>query len=279
MSNEPSRQVAQEQMWSSAEQAELWQKEAKRRQKDMAEATQRMLEAAELKPGYRVLDIAAGTGDQSILAARIVGSGGSVVATDLSAAMLNIAAQCVQQEGLTNITTRVMDAQQLALEDNAFDAVICRNGLMFVPHLQQALSEIRRVLKPGGKLTALVWSVPEHNPLFSLLFAIMAKHLREASFGPTGLYSLSNPAVFEQALKEAGFSEIVTQPIPLSLHYVSLDDFLQSSGRRTLSGAAGKLSQQDQQHLMEEIKQALSRFEDAQGFVAPGETLLGVGTK
>src|SRR5215467_6044191 len=108
----------QDSLWSSSETAELWQQDVQRRQRDFAAATYRMLEAAELQPGDRVLDIAAGTGDQSLLAARIVGPSGSILATDISADMLTIAARVAQQEGVTTITTRVMDAQQLDLEDD-----------------------------------------------------------------------------------------------------------------------------------------------------------------
>jgi ubiquinone/menaquinone biosynthesis C-methylase UbiE len=106
MSNEEKGHMPQSSLWSSSEMAERWQQDVQRRRQDMAEATQRMLEAAGLKPGDHVLDIAAGTGDQSILAARIVGPGGSIQATDSSAEMLGIAARVVQQEGLTTITTR-----------------------------------------------------------------------------------------------------------------------------------------------------------------------------
>ncbi len=271
--------MPQSSLWSSSEMAERWQQDVERRRQDMAEATQRMLEAARLKPGDHVLDIAAGTGDQSIFAARIVGPGGSILTTDISAEMLNIAARVVQQEGLTNITTRVMDAEQLDLEDNAFDAVICRLGLMLIPHFQQALREIRRVLKPGGKLAALVWSAPENNPLFSLPLAILSKYARGASSHLPNPFALSDPTVFERELTEAGFYEVITRAIPLQSHYASLDAFLQSTASRLTAGVMGQLSQQEQQQLLGEVRQALSLFEGSHGLVAPAELLLGVGSK
>src|SRR6266478_9500345 len=119
MSNEEQGHLPQRSFWSSSEMAEHWQQDVERRRQDFAEATQRMLESAGLGPGDHVLDIAAGTGDQSILAARRVGPGGSILATDISAEMLNITAHVAKLEGLTAITTRVMDAQQLDLPDNA----------------------------------------------------------------------------------------------------------------------------------------------------------------
>jgi ubiquinone/menaquinone biosynthesis C-methylase UbiE len=94
--------------------------------------------------------VAAGTGEQTILAARRVGSTGSVLATDIAAQMLTVAADAAEQAGLSNVTTRVMDAQRLDVEPESFDAVISRLGLMFVPDLPAALAGIRRALKRGG---------------------------------------------------------------------------------------------------------------------------------
>src|SRR5258706_9394872 len=98
MLNEDKGQMPQGSLWSSPEMADRWQQDAERRRLDFAEATQRMLEAACLGPGDHVLDIAAGTGDQSFFAARMVEPGGSILATDLSAEMLTIAARVAQQE-------------------------------------------------------------------------------------------------------------------------------------------------------------------------------------
>src|SRR5689334_1132467 len=140
MAHEEQGSQPQPGMWRAGE-AEHWQRDLERRQQDFGEPTRRMLEAARLKPGDHVLDIAAGTGDQSLLAARIVGPSGSILATDVSADMLAIATRVFQRAGLTTVTTRVMDAQQLDADDNTFDAVICRLGLMLVPNRQQALSE------------------------------------------------------------------------------------------------------------------------------------------
>jgi len=279
MANEEQGQPPQGSFWSSSENAEHWQQDVERRRHDFAEATERMLEAAGLKPGDHVLDIAAGTGDQSLLAARIVGPDGSILATDISADMLTIATRVVQQEGLTNITTRVMDAEQIDLEDHAFDAVICRLGLMLLPHRELALSEIRRVLKPGGKLAALVWSAPEHNPLWSLPLAIVAHYARGVSSPRPNPFSLSDPTVFERELTEAGFSEVSTRVLPFESHYASLDAFLHSTGSRLIAGVMGQLSQEEQQQLLGEVRQALNQFEGAHGLVAPAELLLGVGSK
>lgn len=279
MPNEEKGQIPQGSLWISSEMAERWQQDVERRRQEFAEVTQRMLEAAGIKPGDHVLDVAAGTGDQSIFAARIVGPSGSILATDISAEMLNIAERVIQQEGLTNITTRVMDAEQLDLEDNAFDAVICRLGLMLIPNQQQALRGIRRVLKPGRKLAALVWSARENNPLFSLPLAIVSKYAKGGSPGGSDPFPLSDATVFERELMKAGFGEVRIRALPFQLHYASLDAFLQSTASRLTAGVMGQLTQQEQQQLLSEVRQALSQFEGSHGLVAPAEMLLGVGSK
>jgi ubiquinone/menaquinone biosynthesis C-methylase UbiE len=277
--SEDKEHMPQHTVWSSSEVAEHWQQDVERRRLDFAEATQRMLEAAGLRPGNHVLDIGAGTGDQSLLVARRVGPDGFVLATDISAEMLNITARVAKLEGLTTITTRVMDAQQLDLQDNAFDAVICRLALMLIPNLKLALREIRRVLKPGGKLAALVWSAPENNPLFALPLAIASKYVRGASSHGPDPFALSDPRVFERELTEADFSEVITRTLPFQSHYASLDAFLQSTASRLTAGVMGQLSHREQQQLLGEVRQALSQFEGSHGLVAPAEFLLGVGSK
>jgi ubiquinone/menaquinone biosynthesis C-methylase UbiE len=244
----------------------------------MGEVTQRMLMAADLKPGMHVLDIAAGTGDQSRMAAQLVGSDGAVLATDISAEMLKVTAQLAQQEGLSNITTRVMDAAQLDLPAQHFDAVISRLGLMLVPERQRALTEIRRVLKPGGKLAALVWSTPELNPLFAVPMATIAKYTGDPFPSIPGPFALADPATFEQALKDAGLRAVTVEAVTLQFRFPSLGVFLQ--GRRNMAaGAIDSLSPSDRQHLMEDIQQALQPFEGPQGLAAAGEMLLGVGLR
>src|SRR5205807_1172454 len=112
----------------------------------------------------RVLDLAAGTGDTTIVAARRVGPGGSVLAVDISAAMLEEAARVAASEGLANVQTLVSDIVSMDLEPGSFDAAISRFGLMFLTDVVEGLHRIRRALKPHARLAAVVWSTAERNP-------------------------------------------------------------------------------------------------------------------
>ncbi len=243
-------------------------------------ATQQMLEAAQLRPGDQVLDIAAGTGDQSQQAARLVGPAGSVLATDISPEMLDVAARLAQQEGLSTITTRAMNAEQLDLADNSYDAVISRLGLMLIGRKQQALTEIRRVLKPEGRLAALVWAKPERNPLFALYITIVAKSLEadEVEEREPDSFSLADAALFASALTEAGFQAVQVQAIALTFHFPSFETLTTWWGP-DYEDALAKLEPEPRQRIQEQVRQAVHQFEGPQGIVAPAELLLGVGMK
>jgi ubiquinone/menaquinone biosynthesis C-methylase UbiE len=278
MSSEEVKQKQPMFSWQSSEEAERWAQQARWRQDLFGEATRLMLEAAELGPGDHILDIAAGTGDQSLLAARKVGPTGAVLATDISAEMLKEAARVAELEGFTNITTQVMNAEQLDLPDQAFDAVICRLGLMLVDHQQKAFREILRVLKPGRKLAALVWSTADRHPLMSVPLAIVAKYVSMPPLSPDP-FSLAGSGVFEQALEEAGFREVNVQPVSIQFRFASVDALFQQIPNNPVMNATKQLNQQDQQRLQEEVRRALSRFEGPEGLVFPAELLLGVGTR
>ena len=115
--------------WDSQEVAERRSRGRARRAELQRPATQMMLDLAEVRTGGRVLDVAAGTGDQTLMAAERVGPTGYVLATDISASMLKLAADAAREAGLTNVETRVMDAENIDLDADSFDAVICQLGL------------------------------------------------------------------------------------------------------------------------------------------------------
>src|SRR5262245_54211330 len=129
--------------WGSKQAADEWQRVAAMRAEFFGPGTERMLDLAATPAGCRCLDVGAGSGDQSRAAAPRAGPAEYVLPTDISAAMLENAASPARQAGLSNVDTRVIDAQRLELDSESFDVVISRFALMLVPDIDKALREIR----------------------------------------------------------------------------------------------------------------------------------------
>jgi ubiquinone/menaquinone biosynthesis C-methylase UbiE len=123
----------------------------------LAEAQAALLALASLAPGQQVLDVACGTGLVAFGAAHAVGPEGRVVGIDLSANMVHSARQRASERQLSNITFTRMDAEVLDLPDSSFDVALCALGLMYMPDPEQAVREMRRILRPGGRLGLAVW--------------------------------------------------------------------------------------------------------------------------
>lgn len=249
------------------------------RQRLYGAATQRMLMAVHLKAGNHVLDIAAGAGDQGRQAARLVGQAGTVLLTDISQEMLHIAAQLAQREELSSVTTRVMNAEQLDLPESSYDAVISRLGLMLIARQAQALSEIQRVLKPGGRFAALVWSAPAHNSLFTLYINTVMDSLKAEELDKwSDPFSLADAAFFARTLTAAGFQQVQIETISITFSFPSFEALTTWWGS-DYDEALARLEPKARQRTQEKIHQAVYRFERPQGIIAPGELLLGTGTK
>jgi ubiquinone/menaquinone biosynthesis C-methylase UbiE len=269
--------------YGSREAAEGWRCSAAERAQRLGLATESMLNLANIAIGSRILDVAAGTGEQTILAARRVGPAGSVLATDIAAKMLKIAAEAALQAGLCNVTTQVMDARQLDVEAESFDAAISRLGLMFVSDLPGALAGIRRALKPGGKLAAIVVSSAEKNRYLALPLEIACRHGRRpaSALDRIGLFSLGSPAVLEAALTKAGFSNVTVQAVPIRRWHPSRAEALQE--RKNACPELGELmvdlSDAERAIAWSEIEQAIGQFEGPSGVEVSGEVLVGAGTK
>ena len=275
MSNAPDRTEANRN-WASPEVAERWASRQARRDQTYGPATEMMLDLVNLQLGDRVLDVAAGTGDQTLLTARRVGPNGYVLATDRSAAMLNGAAEAARKAGLTNIETRVMNAETLELDANSFDAVICRLGLMLFSHPLKALQEIRRVLKPGGKIAALVFSKIEQNPYQGIPLAITLR------FGGTMTphFALGEHRLLRETFQDAGFADIAVHAVSLQRHFASAAEVVRSL-RDTifLREAMANLDDAKRERAWAEIEQQLNGLETPAGIEMPGELLIGLGTK
>lgn len=270
------------QQWEDA--SEAWHRWGPTLEDWLGQATERMLNAAGVVPGARVLDVAAGAGGQTLAAARLVGAGGSVVATDISPTILTYAARAAVEAGLTNVETIEADGEALySLPAGSFDAVICRLGLIYFPDQQRALAGIRRALRDGGRLAAIVFSTPQRNEFFSIPVSIVRDRaqLPPPEPGQPGPFSLGGPGVLQAALSTAGLSDVtvdaVASPVrlPSAAECVRFERESFGALHQMLAGVAAD----ERPAVWDQIEAALTRFETPGGFVGPCELLVGVGTK
>jgi len=185
--------------------------------------SERMLELARIGPGQRVLDIATGIGEPALLAARRVGPAGQVVATDLSARMLDIARERAQALGLTNVAFIEADAERLDFPDGGFDAIVWRWGPSDLSNPSDALATIRRLLRPAGAFAAAVWEAgPRARPLASLANDVA----RDMFALPSDCAAEPTPPTesLESRMRGAGFSKVRAEEVALSLEFASADD-------------------------------------------------------
>jgi len=267
--------------WQAA--AEAWYRWSPTLNRWLGKATEKMLDMAAVSEGHQVLDIAAGAGEQSITAAKRVGASGFVLATDISANILNYAGTMALQEGLYNIGTKVMDGENLIIEDETFDVVISRVGLIYFPDQQKALKEMLRVLKPGGRVAAIVYSTPDKNKFFSLPVSIIRSRAKLPAPlpGQPGPFSLGAEGVIEKAFEDAGFVNIQVERIDSPLLLPSAEDCVQFEKESfgALHQMMSGLTEEEKNSVWQEIEEGLKQFETISGFAGPCEMVVAVGEK
>jgi ubiquinone/menaquinone biosynthesis C-methylase UbiE len=267
--------------WQQA--ATAWHRHAPTLHAWLGPATERMLDLAGVRSGQRVLDVAAGAGEQTLAIARRVGPGGSVLASDLSPRILELAAAEARRAGLGNVSTQVMDGEQLTLPDASVDVVISRVGLIYFPDQHRALSEMRRVLVPGGRVAAIVYSTPERNAFFSTPVSIIRRraNLGAPLPGQPGPFSLGAPGVLAAAYERAGFRDVVVEVVaaPLRLPDAAACVRFERESFGALHQMLAGLDENGREEAWNEIATALRAFEGRDGFAGPCELVIAIGTK
>lgn len=267
--------------WEDA--AEAWHRWGPAIEDWLGAATERMLDAAGVTTGSRVLDVAAGAGGQSLAAARRAGPTGHILATDISPTILQYAAKAATDAGLTTVTTRELDGEHLAVAEAGFDAVISRVGLIYFPDQQAALTGMRDVLRPGGRVSAVVYSTAEANGFFAIPVGIIRRRaqLPPPAPGQPGPFSLGGPGIAEQALASAGFRDITVEAVPSPVRMASAADCVRFERESfgALHQMLAGLPETERHAVWDEIGQALAQFEGPDGFVGPCEMLVVAGTR
>lgn len=265
--------------------AEGWDRWGPTIQHWLEPVTEAMLELARIGPGSRVLDLAGGSGEPALSAATRSGPNGYVLSTDLSANQVRLAAQNARARGLDakRFEARVMDGENLDLADASFDAVLSRLGLIFFPNRLRALSEIRRVLKPGGRVVVASFTTPQGNPFFGMPIEIIQRRAQLPSSPPggPGPFGLGSQDVLEDAYRRAGFRDVecrvISAPLRLSTAAEGLRFERECLGALhvMLAGMSGA----ERAATWEEIGQTLETLSGPGGFESPGELLVGAATK
>jgi SAM-dependent methyltransferase len=250
----------------------------------LAEATDTMIDLAGIGPGSRVLDVAAGAGEQSLRIARRVGHSGRVLATDIAPHLLAHAAADAAAEGLGNVETLELDGEATdTLEPATFDAVVSRVGLIYFPDQQRALRGMRAALRDGGRVGGVVYSGPEANAFFSIPVGIIRTRaqLPPPVPGQPGPFSLGGPGVLAAALTTAGFEDVEVSAVPSPVLLPSAKECVrfQKESFGALHQMMAGLTDHEREDTWREVEDALTRFEGPDGFVGPCEMLVGAGTK
>ncbi len=268
--------------WDGA--AEAWNRWSPLLSRWLGPATETMFDMTGIGRGSRVLDVAAGAGEQTMAAARRVGPHGYVLATDLSPGILAHAAENSRLAGFANVETLVKDGE--ALDEIAaapFDAVISRVGLIYFPDQHRALTGMRGHLREGGRVGAITYAAAELNGFFSVPVGIIRRRaaLPPPLPGQPGPFSLGDPSVLERRLVEAGFRDVEITRVDAPLRLGSALECLQFEQESfgALHQMLGSLSAPEQDAAWAEIEEALGAFENDGRFEAPCQMLVAAATR
>jgi len=245
----------------------------------LATAQQELLRHAALGSGESVLDVACGAGAAAVLAAAAVTpptgsvqSAGRVVGIDLSGRMIDAARRRAEDSGIANVTFARMDAERLELPDASFDVVLCALGLMYMPDPARALREMRRVLRPRGRLVAVVWgdrSMCGWSPLFSILDGEV-----ETEVCPL-FFRLGENDTLAELCREASFDVIFTRRLPTILEYADADEACRAA---FLGGPVALAWSRFDDDVRARIRgcyiEALAPWKQDGGYLVPGEFVL-----
>ena len=265
------------------EDAAAWHRWGPTLQTWLGGVTQKMLDLAQIGPGQRILDIAAGAGEPALSAAECVGSKGEVLATDLSENILQYAQKIADERSLSQFKTQAMDGENLELPDASFDIVLCRFGLIYMPNRQRALTEWLRVLKPGGRAVVAVFSTPDRNGWGAVPIGVIRKRAQLAPPlpGQPGPFCLGGDGVLEDAFRQAGYRDIEAHTLSEPLRMASAAECIRFE--RESFGAFNQmmahLQQEERESIWDEAEVAMQVFEGPNGFEVPCEPIIGIGVK
>jgi ubiquinone/menaquinone biosynthesis C-methylase UbiE len=260
-------------MWSTV--SDAWAEHADYVEARAAAVTERMLELAALRAGDEVLELACGGGGLGLAAAR---RAGRVTVSDVSAEMVAVASARAQALGLDNVEAEAFDFEDIPRPDESFDVVLCREGLMFALDPARAAGEIRRVLRPGGRVGIAVWGPRERNPWLGIVMDAVSAELGRPvpPAGVPGPFSLSDPSRLGAVLSR--LRDVSVREVEAPARAASFEDWWERTC--ALAGPLTSiLASLPAAPVRERAREAARAYETPDGLEFPGLTLLASATR
>ena len=201
------------------------------------------------QPGQTILDVAAGTGETGFLVSAALGPRGRLIVSDRSPHMVEAAERLASRFGVTNAEFRVLDAEAIDLSEASVDGVVCRFGYVLKGDRPAALTEIRRVLKPGGRFAFAVWAAREQNDWMTVPSEVMVDRgwLDPPSDADMRLSARRNPETIERLVRAAGFSRVEFEAMRLAYRFANSEElwYFVSELRGPVASALSQLGESE----------------------------------
>jgi len=281
----PSDSRAYEVLREWRESACYWKKHAATIRTMFGPITQALIEDAEIVEGDVVLDVAGGAGEPSLTIAETVGPTGSVTCTDVAPEMVAAAESEAQRRELTNVAFEQCAADSLPFENNSFDAVVCRLGIMFFPDPLAALREMLRVTKRDGVLSLAVWGKSDVNPFFYLITNVVARYSEAgapADPNAPGAFRFAESGSLARILGEAGAVDVKERVLKFDIAApISSAQFweLRAETSGTVREKLATLSPPQLNSLAQEAQEAVREYFSNNQMSIPAQMIIVTGRK